>query len=150
EPRDRLDEPQETTVIVDHAEPELFEALESDSGQVTLASPYLSEPVALRLADLAERSRHELYLLTCLDPRAAANHYLSTAGLHRLLEAGVMIQDCPQLHAMAYVVGTSFAMIGSANLTGAGLGSAQVSNLELSVTLPRPEVPRVQGIMDQW
>ncbi|MFS4491024.1 phospholipase D-like domain-containing protein [Dietzia kunjamensis] len=150
EPRDRLDEPQETTVIVDHAEPELFEALESDNGQVTLASPYLSEPVALRLADLAERSRHEWYLLTCLDPRAAANHYLSTAGLTRLLEAGVMIQHCPQLHAKAYVVGTSFAMIGSANLTGAGLGSAQASNLELSVTLPRPEVPRVQDVLDQW
>lgn len=150
EPRDRLDELQETTVIVDHVEPELFEALDSDSGQVTLASPYLSEPVALRLAELAERSRHEWYLLTCLDPRAAANHYLSIAGLTRLLEAGVMIQDCPQLHAKAYVVGTSFAMIGSANLTGAGLGSAQASNLELSVTVPRSDVPRVQSILDQW
>jgi len=150
EPRDRLDELQETTVIVDHAEPELFEALDSDNGQVTLASPYLSEPVALRLAELAERSRHEWYLLTCLDPRAAATHYLSIAGLTRLLEAGVMIQHCPQLHAKAYVVGTSFAIIGSANLTGAGLGSAQASNLELSVTVPRPDVPRVQSILDQW
>jgi len=128
EPRDRLDELQETTVIVDHAEPELFEALDSDNGQVTLASPYLSEPVALRLAELAERSRHEWYLLTCLDPRAAATHYLSIAGLTRLLEAGVMIQHCPQLHAKAYVVGT----------------------LELSVTVPRPDVPRVQSILDQW
>ncbi len=150
EPRDRLDELQETTVIVDHAEPELFEALDSDNGQVTLASPYLSEPVALRLAELAERSRHEWYLLTCLDPRAAANHYLSIAGLTRLFEAGVMIQHCPQLHAKAYVVGTSFAIIGSANLTDAGLGSAQASNLELSVTVPRPDVPRVQSILDQW
>lgn len=43
EPEDRLDEPQEAHVIADHAEPDLFEALESDSGQVTLASPYLSE-----------------------------------------------------------------------------------------------------------
>lgn len=150
EPRDRPDEPQETHVIVDHAETELFDALEADWGQVTLASPYLSEPVALRLAELAERSRHEWYLLTCLDPRAAANSYLSIKGLRRMMEAGVMIQNCPRLHAKAYVVGESFAMIGSANLTGAGLGSAQASNLELSVTVPRSDVTRVQGVLDQW
>lgn len=150
EPRDRLDELPEAHVIVDHAETQLFEALDSDSGQVTLTSPYLSEPVALRLAELAERSRHEWYLLTCLDARAAANHYLSIAGLTRLLESGVMIQHCPRLHSKAYVVGESFAMIGSANLTGAGLGSAKASNLELSVAVPRSDVPRVQGILDQW
>lgn len=67
-----------------------------------------------------------------------------------LLDAGVMVRDCSRLHAKAYVVGDDFAMIGSGNLTNAGLGESRTSNLELSVVVPSSEVGRVQFILDRW
>lgn len=141
---------QENLMIVDEAGSELYEALDADPGQVTLASPYLSYAVAKELAARAADSEYSWYLLTRLDVHAAAGGYLSIAGLRFLLDAGVEMRHCPGLHAKAYVVGHRFAMIGSGNLTNAGLGFAQASNRELSVRLPRSQVRRVQRTLDEW
>ncbi|WP_165928512.1 phospholipase D-like domain-containing protein [Dietzia cinnamea] len=142
--------PEETAVIVDEMGSELYEALDADPGQVTLASPFLSYAVAKELATRAADSEYYWYLLTRLDAHAAAGGYLSIAGLGLLLDAGVEIRNCTGLHAKAFVVGRRFAMVGSGNLTNAGLGFAQPSNRELAVRLPRSEVRRVQRILDEW
>lgn len=142
--------PEETAVIVDEMGSELYEALDADPGQVTLASPFLSYAVAKELAARAADSEYYWYLLTRLDAHAAAGGYLSIAGLGLLLDAGVEIRNCTGLHAKAFVVGRRFAMVGSGNLTNAGLGFAQPSNRELAVRLPRSEVRRVQRILDEW
>lgn len=150
EPREPHDHPHGEHVIVDHAAAVLFEALAADPGEVTLSSPFLTLPVAMTLSDLARNSAHDWYLLTRLDPGAAAHGFLSVRGLRLLLDAGVMIGDCRGLHAKAYVAGDAFAMIGSANLTTAGLGQSATPNSELSVTVPPSEVRRVQEILDGW
>lgn len=136
--------------IVDRAGIELFAALESPTGEVTLSSPFLTLGIATRLAALARRSTVDWYLLTRLDARAVANGVLTVEGLRRLLAAGVAIADCPGLHGKAYVVGQSFAMVGSANLTNAGLGESRTPNAELSVVVPRAEVAGVQEVLDEW
>lgn len=142
--------------VTSRAGEQLFPRLRKPSGEVTLCSPYLTTKVAEELAELAAQSDVDWYLLTNLDPRACANRVLSADGLDALLDAGVFICHCDELHAKAYVVGEDFAMVGSANLTGKGLGgNAQTSwsgfpNSELSVVLPQAEVATVQATLDRW
>lgn len=142
--------------VTSRAGEQLFPRLRKPSGEVTLCSPYLTTKVAEELAELAAQSDVDWYLLTNLDPRACANRVLSADGLDALLDAGVFICHCDELHAKAYVVGEDFAMVGSANLTGKGLGWGKHSdrigppNLELSVVLPQAEVATVQAMLDRW
>lgn len=134
----------------------LFPRLRDPGGDVTLCSPYLTKGIAEQLADLAAESDVDWYLMTSLDARAAAHSFLSADGLDALLDAGVAIRDCRGLHAKAYVVGESFAMVGSANLTSSGLGwgdgvdQIKYPNSELSVIVPQPEVAVVQHMLDTW
>ncbi len=44
-------------------------------------------------------------------------------GLRRQLPGGVMIRRCPRLHAKAVIIDCRSMYLGSANLTGAGLGA---------------------------
>lgn len=138
------------TRVVHDAGAELFAALATVSGTVTLTSPFLTFPIAQRLAELAAESDDDWYLLTRLEPSSVANKVLTVPGLRELLRAGVYIRHCASLHAKAYVVGSSFGMVGSANLTAAGLHESNPPNDELSVILPQTEVTRLQEMLDDW
>lgn len=142
--------PKRRIKIIEHAGRELYEALDADPGQVTLASPFLSLAVAQELAKRVADSDYYWYLLTRSDASAAARGFLSLDGLQLLLDAGVEITHCPNLHAKAFVVGRRFGMLGSANLTSAGLGLSSFSNHELSVRLEGTGVRRLQKMLDGW
>lgn len=93
------------------------------------------------LADLAARGV-EVRVLHAGVPSSAALRELKAA-THRNL----VIRRCPRLHAKAVVVDFKRAYIGSANLTGAGLGAKHVDrrNIEWGVwTNMMPLIERVE------
>lgn len=127
----------------------LFSTLENVRADVLLTSPYVSFDVCLRLERLAKDSNFRWKIVTCLDPIAVANGYLRTDGLERLLNAGVEILHVDRLHAKAFIVGDQ-GCVGSANLTGAGLGTVAAPNMELGVALDGPQVELMVGAIQAW
>lgn len=63
-----------------------------------------------------------------------AGGYPSPDGLGRLIEANVIVRDMSNLHAKAYIA-DEFGLLGSANLTGAGMALITQKNAELSTVL---------------
>ncbi|GAA1719537.1 hypothetical protein [Brachybacterium phenoliresistens] len=124
-------------------------ALASVDGPVLLTSPYLAYDVCAQVAAAAQGSPHSFVLLTTLDPSAVANGYLSVKGLGRLLEAGVEVLHAERVHAKCFLVGTR-AMLGSANLTGAGLGSSASPNRELGVELSPDDAQDARHAIEAW
>ncbi|MBM7331745.1 hypothetical protein JS562_54275, partial [Agrobacterium sp. S2] len=109
---------------------DLAELVSSAERRVSLVSPFITFPVAARLAEVAAGSSASWSLLTALSPVAVANGFLSTAGLSVLLNAGVMVRSSTRLHAKAYLADDR-GLVGSANLTRTGLGLVEPANLEL-------------------
>ena len=127
----------------------LEDSLSQVDGDVFLASPFLSYDVCRQVASSAEGSDQSWQLLTALDPGAVANGYLSVKGMREVLRAGVEILHVNRLHAKCFVVG-SRAMLGSANLTGAGLGSSASPNRELGVELDQEQARQAQQLILAW
>src|SRR4051794_29094916 len=87
-----------------------------------LASPFLSEEVARAIAAEARAGRaRDRRLLTALTERSVVSGYLSARGLQRLLDAGWTVRSVPNLHAKVSIMDRSWGLVGSGNLTGAGL-----------------------------
>lgn len=127
----------------------LYAALSSPDGDVILTSPYLAFDVCKRVADAKKSPSQSWVLATALDPSAVANGYLSVVGLRLLLDAGVEVRHVERLHAKCFIVGTR-AMLGSANLTGAGLGSSTSANRELGVELDPDQVEETRNVISAW
>ena len=127
----------------------LLELVTSATGEVRLASPFVSLPVATTLAIRAEGSTARWSLLTDLDPVAIANGYLSPKGLRRLRDAGVVVRSHRSLHAKVYLADER-GVAGSGNLTYAGLGAGTKPNLEMSVMLAADQVKAAQAAFDGW
>ncbi|KJC65670.1 hypothetical protein TZ00_02410 [Agreia bicolorata] len=70
-------------------------------------------------------------------------------GLHLLLDAGVEIRHTERLHAKCFIVGSK-AMVGSANLTGSGLGFSTSANRELGVHLTNEQADEAHRITVSW
>ncbi|MCR6647271.1 MAG: phospholipase D-like domain-containing protein [Cellulomonas sp.] len=138
-----------TDTVLTAAHDSLLELTADSPGDVRLASPFVSLPVATTLAARAASSPVSWSLLTNLDPVAIANGYLSPNGLRRLLDAGVAVRSHPSLHAKVYLAG-SRGMTGSGNLTHAGLGVGSKPNLELSVMLAQDQVKAAEVAFDGW
>ncbi|MGP4032822.1 hypothetical protein [Pseudarthrobacter sp. 1C304] len=126
-----------------------YEAIGDVDGDVFLASPFLSFDVCNRLARAAAPSDSSWQLFTCLGPSAVANGYLSIDGLRELKQSGVTLSHVERLHAKTFIVG-SRSFLGSANLTGAGLGSSKAANVELGVDLAGAQVEGVRKAMGKW
>lgn len=139
-----------TSEVLATAGTPLFAALEQAEQNVLLISPYLSSPIARDLTNFARASDAEWRFLTCLDPAAAAGGYLAPQGLRWLLEAGVGIRHHPRLHSKTYLVDDSFGLIGSANLTGSGLGFAKSYNTEMSVSVEGIALEKARLIAREW
>lgn len=127
----------------------LMQILTESSGEVRLASPFVSRPVAAELAAAARVTPPQWSLLTDLDPVAVAGGYLSPDGLRLLLEAGVAVRSHRGLHAKVYVAGDR-GIVGSGNLTKTGLGTAAKPNLEVSVELTPSQVAAAKAALDAW
>ena len=136
-------------LLIEHAHAWLSQALAAPDGPVLLSSPYMTYEVCRQLSDAARRSAHPFVLVTTLDPSAVANGYLSAQGLQLLLDAGVEVRHTERLHAKCFIVG-SRAMIGSANLTGAGLGSSANPNRELGVSLTLEHADAARLLITEW
>src|SRR5699024_7149097 len=127
----------------------LQDALSQVDGDVLLTSPYLSYDVCRRVAAAAEGSARSWQLMTTLDPSAVANGYLSVKGVRELMQARVEISHVSRLHAKCFTVGTR-AMLGSANRTGAGLGSSASPNRELGVELAPEQAREALEAISEW
>ncbi len=88
-------------------------------------------------------------MVTKLDPSAVAQEYLSVQGLQRLIAAGIHVQHADRLHAKCFIIGTK-GMLGSANLTGQGLGSVARANRELGVQLHAAQVAQARRVISRW
>ena len=136
--------------VVTAADQLLFDHLEHATGDVLLVSPYLSYRVCERLAHLASAVPGAWTLVTCRNVAAVNTGHLNVPGLRRLLGAGVNLEHADQLHAKTYLVGDGFGLIGSANLTERGLGSAGQPNRELGVRLNADEIADTRAIILGW
>ena len=70
--------------------------------------------------------------------------------LKRALPAGLTIRRCPRLHAKAVIIDCRAMYLGSANLTGAGLGAKADGrrNFELGVWTESPEL--IDAVLEQF
>ncbi len=127
----------------------LVDLVASAAGEVRLAAPFVSLPVATTLATRASSSPVAWSLLTNLDPVAIANGYLSPVGLRRLIDARVAVRSHPSLHAKVFLAGDG-GLVGSGNLTQAGLGTSGQPNLEMSVALTPDQARAARDAFDGW
>lgn len=135
--------------LLDTASDWLCSVLSIPDGDVVLTSPYLSHVVCRSIADAAIGSSRSWTLYTTLDPFAVASTFLSVPGLALLLDAGVQVRHVDRLHAKCFIVG-SRGMLGSANLTGAGLGSSVNANRELGVELDPDQIEEAWKMISAW
>lgn len=135
--------------VLDTASDWLYSALADPDGDVVLTSPYLSYDVCRSIANAALGSSRTWTLYTTLDPFAVASSFLSVQGLVLMLNAGVEVLHVDRLHAKCFILG-SRGMLGSANLTGAGLGSSVKVNRELGVELDSSQIEEARKTMSSW
>ncbi|WP_284991656.1 hypothetical protein [Arthrobacter sp. efr-133-TYG-120] len=78
-----------------------------------------------------------------------ASGFLSVQGMVLMLDARVEFRHVDQLHAKCFIV-CSRGMLGSANLTAAGLGSSVNANRELGVELDRDQLEKARTMVSAW
>ncbi|MCW2995066.1 MAG: hypothetical protein JWQ18_2561 [Conexibacter sp.] len=137
--------------LVSGVREELVHAARHASSRVELASPFLSRPVAAALAHaLAGSTAPRLRMLTALDPRAVAAGALSLQALELLMDVRVEVRTIADLHAKLTLIDDSFALVGSGNLTGKGLGGGPGDNLELGVMLDAAQSAKASKLFSSW
>ncbi len=96
------------------------------------------------LRKLAEKGV-EIRLLHAGTPSAAA-----LVELKRALPSNLIIRRCPRLHAKAVLIDAQMMYLGSANLTGAGLGAKADGrrNFEMGIWTSSPEL--IEGVLEQF
>jgi len=139
----------DTFGIVEVAYDWLIGSLENADGPAELTSPYISYDVCRRIIEATAQHDHSVRVITTLDASAVANGYLSVQGLRQLLAADIEVLHTERLHAKCFIVG-SRGLLGSGNLTGAGLGSSAKRNREMGVKLNPVQVEDVRRAIGIW
>jgi len=87
----------------------------------------------------------EVRLLHAGTPSASALRELMAE-----LPSGLIIRRCPRLHAKAIIIDSRRMYLGSANLTGAGLGAKADGrrNIELGIWTSSPEL--IDGVLEEF
>ncbi len=120
---------------------------------VLLASPFLSWPIATQIAD-ATRHVPQKRLLTALDVFSVRAGVLNPRALRALHESGFEIATRANLHAKVALVDDSWGLLGSGNLTIAGLGpgesDAASANIELGVILDPSQRTDAHRMFAEW
>lgn len=109
------------------------------------------EPVTRRARSIVEVFRRlaergvEIRLLHAGTPSSAALHEL-----RRALPANLTIRRCPRMHSKSVIIDSSRMYLGSANLTGAGLGAKADGrrNFELGIWTDSPAL--IDGVLEQF
>src|SRR5687768_1483258 len=87
----------------------------------------------------------EIRLLHAGTPSSAALRELK-----RALPAGLTIRRCPRLHAKAVVVDCRSMYLGSANLTGAGLGAKADGKRNFELGVWTESAPLIDAVLEQF
>ena len=103
-----------------------------------------AESIVAVFRRLAERGV-EIRILHAGTPSSAA-----LVELRRELPAGLVIRRCPRLHAKAVIIDSRAMYLGSANLTGAGLGAkgSEKRNFEMGIWTEEPRM--IEGVAEQF
>ena len=125
--------------------------IENAKARIWLASPFLSAAIAEYIAEAATRSSAtERRLLTALVPRSVRVGVLDPKALLILEDYGFKIVSRRNLHAKVSVVDSHWGLVGSGNLTDAGLGGTERGNAELGVVLDEPQLDQAVAIFSRW
>jgi hypothetical protein len=138
--------------LLTQARAELLAHIAAAQTEIQLTSPFLTKAVASDLRkhalNAAARNRR---LITALDERAVLVGVLDPTGLRQLLGAGWDVRTIPNLHAKLSLIDDSWGLVGSGNLTSAGLGGGPSgSNVELGVVLSPPQITKARTLFAQW
>lgn len=119
--------------------------------RIWLASPYLSLNAAERLIESAAGSpAGDRRLLTAVEEGSVRAGTLSPEGLLALEDNGFEVASIDNLHAKLSLVDSAWALVGSGNLTGAGLGLDGSGNFELGVELDATQLGAAAAIYSSW
>jgi hypothetical protein len=144
----RIDETQ--AELVTAASSALLEQLRVARTRAWLASPYISLTAARRVIEHSAAIPQEgRRLLTAAADASVRAGVLSAQALLELREAGFRLASDDRLHAKLYLV-DAWGLVGSGNLTGAGLGLERKGNLELGVELGTAQLRGAEAIFRRW
>ena len=135
--------------LVTVASETLLWQLRHASRRVWLASPYISMMAAKRLVEATAAGVHERRLLTAINEASVRAGVLSAKALLELQANGFEVASIENLHAKLSLV-DSWGMVGSGNLTAAGLGLESEGNLELGVGLDAAQCLGAAAIFARW
>lgn len=140
-----------TGELIDFARNLLMARIEAARERIWLVSPFLTRPIAERIhRTVKDSAATERRLLTALEPRSVQVGVLDPSGLKSLRAAGFEVASIANLHAKVSLVDSDWGLIGSGNLTGAGLGGEGGGNLELGVLLDRVQVESAEKMVGDW
>ncbi len=103
-----------------------------------------AESIVHHLRRLADRGV-EIRLLHAGTPSTAALRELK-----RALPVGLTIRRCPRLHAKTVVVDSKAMYLGSANLTGAGLGAKADGKRNFEMGIWTRQSALIDGVLDEF
>jgi PLD-like domain len=131
------------------ARTELLSKVGEAGARVWLASPFLTQPIAQELVEAAlpEVDRR---LLTALVASSVQVGALDPEALARLMDGGWKVGSIRNLHAKLSIVDSFWGLVGSGNLTNAGLGSTEKGNVELGVILDSTQIDAASSIYERW
>jgi hypothetical protein len=137
--------------VLDASAGPLLEGIRSARDRVVIAAPYLSLPVARDISRAALASRADTkHLLTALNDNAVRGGFLDPTGLLLLRESNFEIRSARNLHAKVVLIDGKSGIIGSGNLTTAGVGAEKRRNLELGVRLQPAQAQSAEQITKRW
>lgn len=137
--------------LVTYARTELLARIRGAEQRVWLASPFLSKPVAEEIVTAVEESSAgERRLLTALVAGSVQTRVLDPSALETILDSGFELCSVPNLHAKLSLIDTSWGLVGSGNLTNAGLGSEGRANVELGVFLDAEQIASAAELFARW
>ncbi len=103
-----------------------------------------AESIVHHLRRLADRGV-EIRLLHAGTPSAAALRELK-----RSLPKGLIIRRCPRLHAKTVVIDSKSMYLGSANLTGAGLGAKADGRRNFEMGIWTTQAGMIDSVLDEF
>lgn len=137
--------------LVPLARDELIARIAAAQSRIWLASPFLTSRVAASLVAAAKASpARERRLLTAVTPGSVQVGVLDPRALSIMLEADFEVASIPNLHAKVSLVDSAWGLVGSGNLTDAGLGSSDRSNVELGVVLSQAQIGEAETLLSDW
>jgi len=137
--------------LVTYARAELLARIRGAKQRVWLASPFLSKPVAEQIAAAAEdASAGERRLLTALVASSVQVRALDPGALEVLFDCDFELCSVPNLHAKLSLIDMSWGLVGSGNLTNAGLGGEGSANVELGVALNTEQIATATELFARW